>query len=353
MPQPRGVPALRVPPRVRAHRRLGVLEPRHLAPVVPGEHERVAHGGSRRGEVAGERVGLQQQALRGSPCRTRRTRRDPSWPRPRYGELGTPVPIGDSAWVRRTARAARHDARAMTSLLAVRPRSAPSADVERDLATRRPLALLALLGGVAAAAGTLVVCLGLGGRRLVPHRRRRARPPSGALRVGALGWLMGHGSGVRIEGVPITAMPLGITLLAAWAIWRLGLRVGDSVSGHGPDADADRRRRARLDGADRARAVHCRVRRHRGPHRHPGRDRRPPTRAPRGWCCGRCCSAWASAARRSRSAPAGPRSGRPRCRPWSGPRRHGCRRILQLWLAVAAAGLRWSRWSSTSAPPPT
>ncbi len=62
--------------------------------------------------------------------------------------------------------------------------------------------------------------------------------PSGALRIGALGWLTGHGSGVRIEGVTVTAVPLGITLLAAWAIWRLGQRVGDSISGHGPDADA-------------------------------------------------------------------------------------------------------------------
>ena len=62
--------------------------------------------------------------------------------------------------------------------------------------------------------------------------------PRDGLRVGALAWLMGHGSGVRVDGVAVTALPLGITLLCAWAVWRIGHRVGDSVSGHGPDADA-------------------------------------------------------------------------------------------------------------------
>ena len=125
----------------------------------------------------------------------------------------------------------------MTSLL---PSSAKrtAADVERDLATRRPLAPLAVLGGVAAAASTLVVCLGIAVVGWFLTDAGAHGSPSGALRIGALGWLTGHGSGVRVEGVTITAVPLGITLLAAWAIWRLGQRVGDSISGHGPDADA-------------------------------------------------------------------------------------------------------------------
>jgi hypothetical protein len=33
-------------------------------------------------------------------------------------------------------------------------------------------------------------------------------------------------------------VPLALSLLAAVVVWRMGLRLGDSVSGHGPDADA-------------------------------------------------------------------------------------------------------------------
>jgi hypothetical protein len=98
--------------------------------------------------------------------------------------------------------------------------------------------VLAVLGGAAAAASTLVVCLAVGVVGWFLTDAGAHGSPSGALRVGALGWLMGHGSGVRIDGVAITAVPLGITLLAAWAVWRVGQRVGDSVSGHGPGADA-------------------------------------------------------------------------------------------------------------------
>lgn len=62
--------------------------------------------------------------------------------------------------------------------------------------------------------------------------------PRDALRQGALGWLMGHGSGVTVEGVRVTAVPLGITALCAWAVWRVAVRLGESVAGHGPDLDA-------------------------------------------------------------------------------------------------------------------
>jgi hypothetical protein len=62
--------------------------------------------------------------------------------------------------------------------------------------------------------------------------------PRDALQVGALGWLMAHGSGISVDGVAVTAVPLLLTLLCAWTTWRVGLRVGDSISGHGPDADA-------------------------------------------------------------------------------------------------------------------
>jgi Family of unknown function (DUF6350) len=126
----------------------------------------------------------------------------------------------------------------MTSLLPAARRTRAPASGQADAAHRRPLVLLAALAGVAAAASTLVVCLagGVIGWFLTDAGAHGA--PRDGLRVGALGWLMAHGSGVRVEGTAITAMPLALTLLAGVVVWRLGLRLGDSVSGHGPDADA-------------------------------------------------------------------------------------------------------------------
>ncbi|WP_148614139.1 DUF6350 family protein [Nocardioides rubriscoriae] len=114
--------------------------------------------------------------------------------------------------------------------------SRSSEQVRHDLATRRPLVLLATGGGVLAAASTLLVCMaaGLAGWYLTDGGAHGA--PRDGLRVGALAWLMGHGCGIRVEGVAVTAVPLGITVLCAWAVWRTGHRVGASVSGHGPDA---------------------------------------------------------------------------------------------------------------------
>lgn len=127
----------------------------------------------------------------------------------------------------------------MTSLQSA-PRSRtrrPEADVRRELSTRRPLVLTATLGGAVAAAAPLVVCLAVAvvGWFLTDAGGHGA--PSGALRVGALGWLTAHGSGVTVEQARVTAMPLGLTLLCAWSVWRVGHRVGESVSGHGPGAD--------------------------------------------------------------------------------------------------------------------
>ncbi len=126
----------------------------------------------------------------------------------------------------------------MTSLLPAPRRTEAPGSGRTDAAHRRPPVLLAALAGVAAATSTLVVCLagGVAGWFLTDAGAHGA--PRDGLRVGAVGWLMAHGSGMHVGGVSITAIPLGLTLLAAVLVWRLGLRLGDSVSGHGPDADA-------------------------------------------------------------------------------------------------------------------
>src|SRR3954462_7928715 len=130
------------------------------------------------------------------------------------------------------------DEQTMTSLLPAPRRTRAPAGDRTDAAHRRPLVLLAALAGAGAAAATLVVCLagGVAGWFLTDAGAHGA--PRDGLRVGALGWLMAHGSGITVAGTHVSAVPLGLTLLAAVVVWRLGQRLGDSVSGHGPDADA-------------------------------------------------------------------------------------------------------------------
>lgn len=104
--------------------------------------------------------------------------------------------------------------------------------------SRRPLAMLAGLAGFSAAVTTLAGCLALAlvGWFLADGGIHGA--PRDALRTGALAWLTGHGSGVHVQGVPVTAVPLGLSLLFAVVVWRFALRLGEQVAGHGPDADA-------------------------------------------------------------------------------------------------------------------
>lgn len=97
--------------------------------------------------------------------------------------------------------------------------------------------MVALLGGVLAAGGLLLVCLGVAVTGWFLTDAASHGAPRDALRVGALGWLMAHGSGIRVQGIAVTAVPLLLTLLAGWSTWRIGHRVGSSISGHGPDAD--------------------------------------------------------------------------------------------------------------------
>ncbi|MSZ77792.1 MAG: hypothetical protein F2667_11855 [Actinobacteria bacterium] len=125
----------------------------------------------------------------------------------------------------------------MTSLLpSARPRAgAPSSPGDRR--HQRPLTAVATLGGALAAGTTLLVCVALGVVGWFLTDAGAHGTPRDGLRTGALGWLMGHGSGVHVTGTAVTAVPLGVTLLCAWSLWRVGHRVGDAISGHGPDAD--------------------------------------------------------------------------------------------------------------------
>ncbi len=126
----------------------------------------------------------------------------------------------------------------MSGMTALMPdRTRPSAgELRRDLRHRRPLVLLAPLAGAVAAASTLMVCLALGVTGWFLTDAGAHGTPRDGLWVGALAWLMAHGSGVHAGGALVSAMPLGITLVCGWVTWRIGHRLGDSISGHGPDA---------------------------------------------------------------------------------------------------------------------
>ena len=119
----------------------------------------------------------------------------------------------------------------MTSLL-TRPDTART-----DAARPRPLVLIATLGGVSAALAPLVVLLAVGVIGWFVTDAGVHGAPRDGMRMGALAWLAGHGSGFTVMGARITIVPLGVTAITVWSMWRLGHRVGDAVSGHGPDAD--------------------------------------------------------------------------------------------------------------------
>lgn len=103
---------------------------------------------------------------------------------------------------------------------------------------QRPLALVAVYGGLAAALVPLVsfMLIGVIGWFLTDGGVHGT--PRDGLRAGALGWLVAHGSGVHVRGAAVTMIPLALTLLCAVAVWRSAVRVGEGLSDHGPDVHA-------------------------------------------------------------------------------------------------------------------
>lgn len=102
---------------------------------------------------------------------------------------------------------------------------------------QRPLVLIATLGGAAAALAPLLVCAAVGIVGWFAADAGAHGEPRDGMQMGAVAWLMAHGSGITVRGVGVGAVPLGLTAICAWSMWRLGHRVGDALSGHGPDAD--------------------------------------------------------------------------------------------------------------------
>jgi hypothetical protein len=104
-------------------------------------------------------------------------------------------------------------------------------------AAQRPLVLIATLGGAVAALAPLLVCIAVGVVGWFASDAGAHGAPRDGMRMGALAWLMAHGSGITVQGVAVGVVPLGLTAICAWSMWRVAHRVGDALSGHGPDAD--------------------------------------------------------------------------------------------------------------------
>ncbi|MBD8868634.1 cell division protein PerM [Nocardioides donggukensis] len=105
-------------------------------------------------------------------------------------------------------------------------------------APRRPLTLLATAAGLSSAVVPLAVCLGVALAGWFLADAGMHGTPRDALRTGGTAWLMAHGAGVDVRGTAVTVVPLGVTLLVVWQVWRSAVRLGESVAGHGPDAAA-------------------------------------------------------------------------------------------------------------------
>ena len=126
----------------------------------------------------------------------------------------------------------------MTSLL---PARALARCLARCGGRRAASAAVGAVGGVGwggGGGGAVVGVPGGGGGGVVPERRGGAR--GAARRVAGGGVRLADGSRVGVERGRRRDLgdPARVSVVCAWSVWRIAHRVGDSVSGHGPDADA-------------------------------------------------------------------------------------------------------------------
>src|SRR5689334_5891827 len=110
------------------------------------------------------------------------------------------------------------DGRTMTDLISRPARSSggrgaargPSAPEER---APKPASAGAALGGAVAAGTTLVICMSLALTGWFLADGGAHGRTTDALRVGADGWLAGHGSRVVLAGTPLGLAPLTLTVI--------------------------------------------------------------------------------------------------------------------------------------------
>ncbi len=108
---------------------------------------------------------------------------------------------------------------AMTDLLGRADRGVEGAAVRGSRQAELPASVAAAASAVAAVLSGLAGCLLLAMVGWVAGPRGEVVE---GVRAGALGWLMGHGSGLQVGTTEISATPLGLTLLLGAVVWRGG-----------------------------------------------------------------------------------------------------------------------------------
>jgi hypothetical protein len=107
-----------------------------------------------------------------------------------------------------------------TVALPVQRRPVPSSRPAGRPVRRAPLSVAAGINALWAAAWTFVPILLI---IAVITLAGSSRPPvTATLRYGMAAWLLGHGVPLRLDGQPITLVPLAVTLLAIWRCVRAG-----------------------------------------------------------------------------------------------------------------------------------
>jgi len=100
---------------------------------------------------------------------------------------------------------------------------------ESSLGPQRPLVLSAVAAALWVVFVGLVSCVAVSVAAWVAADSGSF---GGAIRVGALAWLVTLGSGLNLDGVSITAVPLGLTAVTAWLLYRGGRWAGASSAPH-------------------------------------------------------------------------------------------------------------------------
>jgi hypothetical protein len=108
----------------------------------------------------------------------------------------------------------------MTDLLSTAPRrtAAPAPDAPGGW----PVTAYAVAAGLVASLSVMSGCMAVALAGWFAADAGRYGDTRDALRVGADGWLLAHGSGLSLDTATVTLLPLGLTLLCGYVVHRLG-----------------------------------------------------------------------------------------------------------------------------------